>query len=118
MLLVETFQGLMPDNGQGRWCTREGTDPDLPPIYSTCSSGQPDADHLALYNATRANFLKTCSGFAAHQDYAFFEATGIDPTRTVTLIALRHPVRSSAAIPLPGRLGDGARTSCVMRCSC
>lgn len=92
MLLVETFQGLMPDNGRGRWCTRKGPEPDLPPVFSTCSRGQPDAAHIELFNATRSNFLRTCSGFAAHQDYAFFDATGVDPTRTVTLIALRHPV--------------------------
>ncbi|KAL4423728.1 hypothetical protein ABPG75_001029 [Micractinium tetrahymenae] len=92
MLLVQTFQGLMPDNGPGRWCNRNDPEPDLPPVYSTCSSGQPDADHIKLFNITQSNFLKTCSGFAAHQDYAFFDAVGIDPTRTVTLIALRHPV--------------------------
>ena len=37
-------------------------------------------------------FTHNCSGFAAHQDVAYFDAVGVDYSRTLTLTALRHPV--------------------------
>ncbi|KAL4447484.1 hypothetical protein ABPG75_004703 [Micractinium tetrahymenae] len=92
-LLMETLKSVMPKEGPGRWC-RRGNGPldDLPHVFSTCSAGAPDEDHQRLFATSRRNFLAQCSGFAAHQDWAFFEAVGVDPEQTISLVALRHPV--------------------------
>jgi hypothetical protein len=87
------LQALMPESGPGRWC-RWGDAPgdDLPPLFSNCGGGEPGPAHAALFQATRAAFTRTCSGFATHQDAAFVAAVGVDYGRTLTLTALRHPV--------------------------
>ncbi|EFN51567.1 hypothetical protein CHLNCDRAFT_140052 [Chlorella variabilis] len=88
------LHALLPQAGSGRWCTwgDEGTGRDLPPVFSNCGGGDPGPDHQKLFEATRMAFTHNCSGFAAHQDVAYFDAVGVDYSRTLTLTALRHPV--------------------------
>jgi hypothetical protein len=64
----------------------------MPPVFSNCATGDPGPDHQQLFEATKRSFLTNCSGFTSHQDVAYFDAVGVDYSRTLTITALRHPV--------------------------
>jgi hypothetical protein len=89
--LHQALRALLPKEGRGRFCSW-GPGRDLPAVFSTCARGPPGPDHAALFDATRAAFPANCSGLAAHQDVAYFDAVGLDYSRTLTVTALRHPV--------------------------
>ncbi|KAL4853494.1 hypothetical protein ACK3TF_005517 [Chlorella vulgaris] len=91
--LHTALRSLMPQTGVGRWCTwGNGPEFDMPPVFSTCAVGNPGPDHQQLFEAAKRSFLTTCSGFTSHQDVAYFDAVGVDYSRTLTITALRHPV--------------------------
>ncbi|PSC69733.1 capsular polysaccharide biosynthesis [Micractinium conductrix] len=85
------MKAAMPEEGLGRYC-RKNKDFAAAAANLPCGvKGQRPA-HWRLLSDLQANFMHRCSGFNAHQDYGFFQALGVDHGRSVTVVALRHPV--------------------------
>ena len=89
--LVKILRRALPADGSGRYCQKRqdySNHANFPCVERTGLAPQ----HLQLLADLKANFTTVCSGFNVHQDYGFFQALGIDHSRTLTMVALRHPV--------------------------
>ena len=89
--LVKLMKHAMPEKGIGRFCVKRQdyvNHANFPCLEKTGLA----PEHLQLLADLRANFTRVCSGFNVHQDYGFFQALGVDHARTLTMVALRHPV--------------------------
>ena len=79
----------LPEEGSGRYCVKRR---DYSEFANDPCNRLRKPGHLQLLADLRANFTHVCSGFNVHQDYGFFQALGVDHARTLTMVALRHPV--------------------------
>jgi hypothetical protein len=81
----------LPAEGSGRFC-KKGWDMSPHANFPCLKDTGLAPEHLQLLADLRANFTTACSGFNVHQDHGFFQVLGVDRSKTLTVVALRHPV--------------------------
>ena len=87
--LQNIMRRALPAESSGRFCIKRR---DYSEFANDPCNRKQKPGHLQLLADLKANFTTVCSGFNVHQDYGFFQALGIDHSRTLTVVALRHPV--------------------------